>query len=52
MEKVGWTDRVRREEVLLRVREDRNILHTVIRRRGKWIGHILCGNCFLKQVME
>jgi hypothetical protein len=29
MEKISWTDRVRNEEVLLRVKEQRNILHEV-----------------------
>ena len=29
MEKISWTDRVRNEEVLLRVKEERNIIHTV-----------------------
>ena len=29
MEKISWTDRVRNEEVLLRVKEGRNILRTV-----------------------
>jgi hypothetical protein len=29
MEKISWTDRVRNEEVLHRVKEERNILHTV-----------------------
>jgi hypothetical protein len=52
MEKLGWTERVRGEEVLQRVREDRNILHTVKRRKANWIGHILCGNCLQKQVMQ
>jgi hypothetical protein len=32
MEKISWTDSVRNEEVLLRVKEDRNIIHTVKRR--------------------
>ena len=32
MEKISWTDRVRNEEVLLRVKEERNILRTVKRR--------------------
>jgi len=27
MEKISWTDHVRNEEVLLRVKEQRNILH-------------------------
>jgi hypothetical protein len=29
MEKISWTDRVRNEEVLQRVKQDRNILHTI-----------------------
>jgi hypothetical protein len=29
MEKISWTDHVRNEEVLLRVKEQRNILHEV-----------------------
>jgi ppGpp synthetase/RelA/SpoT-type nucleotidyltranferase len=51
-EKVGWNDRVRDEEVLHRVKEDRNILDKMKRRKANLIGHILCGNCLLKQVME
>ena len=34
------------------VKEEWNILHTVKRRRASWIGHILCGNCLLEQVIE
>jgi hypothetical protein len=34
MEKNSWTDRVRNEEVLHRVKEERNILHT-IKKKGK-----------------
>jgi hypothetical protein len=29
MEKINWTDHVRNEEVLLRVKEQRNILHEI-----------------------
>jgi hypothetical protein len=36
---------VRIEEVLHGVQEDKNILHTVKRRKTNCIGHILCGNC-------
>jgi hypothetical protein len=32
MEKISWTDRVRNEEVLHKVKEKRNIVHTVKRR--------------------
>jgi hypothetical protein len=40
------------EEVLLRVNEQRNILHEIRNRKANWIGHILCRNCRLKQVIE
>jgi hypothetical protein len=43
---------VRNEEVLHRVKEDRNIVHTIKRRKAKWIGHILRRNCLLKHVIE
>ena len=36
MEKISWTDRVRNEEVLLIVNEQRNILHEI--RKRKLIG--------------
>jgi len=52
MEKISWTDHVRNEEVLLRVNEQRNILHEIINRKANWIGHILRRNCHLKQVIE
>jgi hypothetical protein len=38
MEKMSWTDRVRNEEVLRRVKEERNILQTIKRRMSKWTG--------------
>jgi hypothetical protein len=52
MEKISWVDRVRNEEVLHRVKEERNILHTVKRRKADWIGHILRRNCLIKHVSE
>jgi hypothetical protein len=50
MEKISWTGRVR-NEVLLRVKEQRNILHEVSKRKANWIGHILCRNSLLQQVI-
>ena len=41
MEKISWTDHVRNEEVLLRVNEQRNILHEIRKRKSNCIGHIL-----------
>jgi len=52
MEKISWTDHVRNEEVLLRVKEQRNILQEIRKRKANWIGHILRRNCILKQVIE
>jgi hypothetical protein len=51
MEKICWTDHVRNEEVLLRVNEQRNILHEIRKRKVNWIGHILHTNFLLKQVI-
>jgi hypothetical protein len=51
MEKISWTDRVRNEEVLERVKEERNILHTIKRRKADWVYHILRRNCLLKHVI-
>jgi hypothetical protein len=47
-----WTDRVRNEEVLLTVKEQRNFLHEICKRKANWIGHILRRNCLLQQVIE
>jgi hypothetical protein len=52
MEKISWTDHVRNEEVLLAVKEQRNILHETSKRKANWIGHILRRNCLLRQVIE
>ena len=38
--------------MLLRVNEQRNILHEIRKRKANWIGHILRKNCLLKQVIE
>jgi hypothetical protein len=52
MEKISWTDRVRNEEVLHRVKEERNLLHEIRQWQANWIGHTLRRNCFLKHVTE
>jgi hypothetical protein len=43
---------VRNEEVLLRVKEQRNILNEISKRNANWIGHILRRICLLRQVIE
>jgi hypothetical protein len=52
MEKISWTDHVRNEKLLLRVKEQRNILHQISNRKANWIGHVLRRNCLLRQVFE
>jgi hypothetical protein len=47
----SWTDSGRNEEVLHRVKEERNILHAT-KRRADVIGHILRWNCLLKYIIE
>jgi len=49
---ISWTDHVRSEEVLLRVNEQRNILHEIIKRKANWIGHILRRNCLLNKLLK
>jgi hypothetical protein len=50
----SWTDHVRNEDirVLRRVKEQRNILHEIRKRKANWIGHILRRNCLLQRVTE
>jgi hypothetical protein len=43
---------VRNAEVLLRVKEERNVLHEISKRKVNWIGHIMSRNCLSRQVIE
>jgi hypothetical protein len=52
MEKISWTDRVRNEDMLFRVNEQRNILHEIRKQKANCIGHILHRNCLLQRVIE
>ena len=51
MEEISWTDHVGKE-ILHRVKEERDIVQTIKRREGNWIGHIFCRNCHRKHVIE
>jgi hypothetical protein len=46
------TGSVRNEAGLHRVKEKRNILHTIKRRKSSWIGHILRRNCLINHIIE
>jgi uncharacterized GH25 family protein len=52
MEKISWTDHVRNEEISLRVKEQRNILHEIRNRKANWIGHILRRNCLYNGLLQ
>ena len=52
MEKVSLTNSLRNAKVLHRVKEERNIMHTVKRRKTNRTGHILCRNCLLNRSMK
>jgi hypothetical protein len=52
MEKISWTDRLRNEGMLGRVKEDRNILQTIKTRKANWISHILRINFQINHVIE
>jgi hypothetical protein len=49
---VYFTNYARNGEVLLRVKEQRNILYEISKRKTNWIGHILRRNCLVRQVTE
>lgn len=52
MEGIKWVDKVRNEEVLRRVGEEREILKTIRKRKRNWLGHWMRRDCLLIDVME
>jgi ppGpp synthetase/RelA/SpoT-type nucleotidyltranferase len=52
MQKIGWTHPMEYENVLHRVKEERNIIHKIKRKKANWICHILSSNCLLKHAIE
>ena len=44
MEKIKCSEKVTNEQVLERAGEKRTLLNNILRRKGKWIGHILRRN--------
>ena len=51
LEKISLTDRVRNEDILQRLNDERNILYTLKRRKANWIGHIVRRNQLLELVI-
>jgi hypothetical protein len=52
MDKISWTDHARNEEVLLRVKEQWNILHEISKGKANLFGYILRRICLPQQVIE
>jgi hypothetical protein len=52
IEKISWSDHVKKEKVLPRVKGERSILHALGRRKTNWVGHILHRNRCLKHIIE
>ena len=52
MEAISWKDKVTNDEVLKRVKEERNLLKIIRRRKKNWLGHILRGENMLRDVLE
>ncbi|KAI5738445.1 hypothetical protein M8J77_007179 [Diaphorina citri] len=52
IENIKWSDKVRNEEVLRRVGEERTILRTIKKRKRSWLGHILRRDCIQRRIME
>jgi hypothetical protein len=52
MEKISWTDHVRNEEVVLRVKEQRNILHEIRKRKTNWMVIFCVETAFYKGLLK
>jgi hypothetical protein len=52
MEKISWTDHMRYEYVLCRVKEQRNILHAISKRKPNLIGHICVETAFYIRLLK
>ena len=52
MEEITWTDLVRNEKVLHRVKEEGNILHIIKTKKANCVGYILRRNCLLNCMIE
>jgi hypothetical protein len=52
LQKISWADHVRNKDVLLKVKQQTNILHEISTRKANWIGHILLRKCLLQKTIE
>jgi hypothetical protein len=52
MENISYSNGVKYEDVLHRVKKERNIVYKMKEWKANWVGHALCRNCLLKQVIK
>src|SRR6267154_4333353 len=52
LEKISWKDKIRNDEVLAMLNEERCLIRTITQRKKNWIGHVLRGNGLLRDMME
>ena len=50
LEKINWTAKVSKSEVLIRVEEVRCIINTI--RQHRWLGHVLRHDVLLQDILE
>jgi hypothetical protein len=52
MNKISWVERKTNEIVLQEVREKRNIMSHILKRKTKLIGHLIRHNTFINNIFE
>ena len=50
--KISWRDRVTNEEVHQRIGQPERLRETIFKRKRTWIGHVLRGNTYLRNIIE
>jgi hypothetical protein len=52
MEKISWTDHVRNEDALLRVKKQRNLLHEIRKGKANWKVTFYVESAFYKRLLK
>lgn len=52
MLKIKWTDKIKNEEVLSQIAEERNLWKTIQKRRDRFVGHLLRHDSLVRDVLE
>ena len=52
LEKISWRDKIRNDEMLARVKEEKCLIRTIRQRQTNWVGHVLRREGLLREVIE